>query len=46
MNFLKKIFHRHVWHTIDYTPVDRTRYHCVMECQKCKKRKSQIIDIG
>ena len=45
MNFLKKLFHRHQWRTIDQTPIDRTQYHCVLECVKCKKRKSQIIDI-
>lgn len=45
MKFLKRLFHKHQWKVVEQTPIDRTRYHCVYECEKCKKRTSQIIDL-
>ena len=46
MEFLKRIFHRHQWRIIDQTPVDKVRYYCVFECEKCKKGKTEIIYIN
>jgi hypothetical protein len=46
MNFLKRIFHRHEWEVIEQIPISKTRYHCVIECKKCKKRTSQVIDLN
>lgn len=46
MKFLERIFHRHQWRIIDQTPIDKVRYHCVLECEKCKKRKAEIIDVN
>lgn len=46
INFLKKIFHRHDWKAIDQIPISKTRYHCILECEKCKKRINQVIDLN
>ena len=37
INFLKKIFHRHTWKVIEPITISHTRYHCLLESEKCKK---------